>query len=73
MRGKVSRVPLEPHGYELYIYIFCLGHTILLNIFPFRRLVCKDISNGQEDKCIPASNLYNPSEAPTGKLYGNIV
>ncbi|XP_022762537.1 uncharacterized protein LOC111308476 [Durio zibethinus] len=31
-------------------------------------LVCKDISNGQEDKCIPVLNLYNPSVAPTGKL-----
>nr|KJB31594.1 hypothetical protein B456_005G196900 [Gossypium raimondii] len=31
-------------------------------------LVCKDLSNGQEDKCIPVFNFYNPSLAPTGKL-----
>ncbi|XVF44394.1 hypothetical protein PTKIN_Ptkin02bG0116300 [Pterospermum kingtungense] len=32
-------------------------------------LVCKDISNGQEDKCIPVLNLYYPSVAPTGFKY----
>ncbi|XWS68740.1 hypothetical protein CRYUN_Cryun04dG0117700 [Craigia yunnanensis] len=32
-------------------------------------LVCKDISNGQEDKCIPVLNLHNPSVAPTGFKY----
>ncbi|XP_039040087.1 histone-lysine N-methyltransferase, H3 lysine-9 specific SUVH4-like [Hibiscus syriacus] len=34
-----------------------------------RGLVCKDISNGQEDKCIPVFNLYNPTVAPTGFKY----
>ncbi|XVF02131.1 hypothetical protein REPUB_Repub04eG0149500 [Reevesia pubescens] len=32
-------------------------------------LVCKDISNGQEDKWIPVLNLYNPSVAPKGFKY----
>ncbi|GMI74859.1 hypothetical protein HRI_001155200 [Hibiscus trionum] len=32
-------------------------------------LICKDISNGQEDKCIPVFNLYSPTVAPTGFKY----
>ncbi|KAG4159446.1 hypothetical protein ERO13_D02G175300v2 [Gossypium hirsutum] len=36
-------------------------------------LVCKDLSNGQEDKCIPVFNFYNPSLAPTGFKYINSI
>ncbi|XVE50024.1 hypothetical protein DITRI_Ditri01bG0128900 [Diplodiscus trichospermus] len=32
-------------------------------------LVCKDISDGEEDKSIPVLNLYNPPLVPTGFKY----
>ncbi|KAK8477179.1 hypothetical protein V6N11_014303, partial [Hibiscus sabdariffa] len=56
-QAKVSRINQELPGYEYHFYI-------LLD-----RLICNDISNGQEDKCIPVFNLYSPTIAPTGFKY----
>lgn len=44
-----------------------MNNDILL--FYWLRLVCEDISGGQEDVPIPATNLVDdPPVAPTGKL-----
>lgn len=79
IHGRGSKVQPEICGYEiskLFPKCFCFSPQFCSFQYKpreacyFFRLVCKDICNGQENICIPATNVIDvPPMAPEGMVH----